>query len=139
MKVFAILFAICITAAAEAATLNEAILQLQPTAVHDVDFRVRDDADGQGPRIVHWNATKLGAIPNPAQIDQAKAEVDAAKAAAATQREQERTVLQAVSVKLANNQDLTAGEMRAVLRALIRQQQQQQQQAAQAAAAAPAR
>lgn len=101
--------------------LGDALKLLYPT-VDPIggDYRVEDRADGQGPRITKWDAARLGTQPSQAQLEQAIADVAAARTAAATARSQEETVFQAALTKLANNQDLTAAENRAVLRALIR-------------------
>ena len=103
-------------------TLGEAIAQLFPSAVHGVDFRVDDRGDGQGARITFWSVAKLGVQPTQATIDQAKLDVDAARAAATTTRNQENTVLAAALTKLGNGNDLTAAELRAVLGIMIRRQ-----------------
>lgn len=49
--------------------LYEAISKLHPNARADVDFRLRDNSDGNGPFIEHWDAAAIGAaMPTPAQI-----------------------------------------------------------------------
>lgn len=43
--------------------LGVVLLHLYPAANPTRDFRVQDDGDGRGPRIVRWDAEKLGPQP----------------------------------------------------------------------------
>lgn len=49
--------------------MYHAIKYLFPTAVSDEDFMLIDDGDGV--RIINWNAAKLGSQPSQAEIDAA--------------------------------------------------------------------
>jgi len=44
------------------------ILYKYPSATDD-DFKLQDDSDGKGPRIVKWNVDKLGPAPTRAELD----------------------------------------------------------------------
>jgi hypothetical protein len=57
---------------------SDAILALYPTAIRDVDFVVADRSDGQGPQLIHWNASKLGPRPTAEQLAAAASAVIAA-------------------------------------------------------------
>lgn len=102
-------------------SLGEALQFLAPTADQfGGDFRVEDRLDGQGERVTFWNVAKLGPLPTLSKINQAKIDLAAQRQAEQTARQQELSLLDSARTKLANNQDLTAAELRAVLRALIR-------------------
>jgi hypothetical protein len=100
-------------------TLANAILHLYPNANPSTDYRIEDKGDGQGLRVTFWSDARLGPQPSQATIDQARLDWQAARDAAALARQQEHDVLDAARQKLAS-QDLTAAELRAVLRIIIR-------------------
>lgn len=106
--------------ASHAQGLGDALAYLYPNADPISDYRVADLADGAGPKIIKWDATKLGPQPTQAQIDQAKIDLAAAREAERTARTAELNLLEQARTKLANNQALTQNELNAVLRALIR-------------------
>lgn len=117
---FFILYFVALIGLAHAQSVAEALKFLAPTADQSAgDFKVENSLDGRGDRVTFWDTAKLGAQPNQAAIDQAKIDLNAQRLAAATAKQQESTLLDNARTKLANNQDLTAVELRAVLRALI--------------------
>lgn len=105
---------------ASAQSLGEALKYLYPTADQFAgDYRVEERADGQGPRIVKWDAAKLGAQPTQAQIDQARIDLAASRQAAKDSAKQEKALLQSAFDKLIANQPLTQAELNAILLRLI--------------------
>ncbi len=68
-------------------SLASGILKLYPAADIRRDWRVQDDSDGRGPRIVHWDGEKLGPQPDEATLLAAGAEFDAEQATKAQERD----------------------------------------------------
>lgn len=87
-----------------------------PNARLFVDYEIRDDD------LVEWNVPLLGPRPTDEQIAQYRIEAQQAKDASTVANQQERTNLIALRDKLQAGGDLTAPEMRAVLRFLIRRE-----------------
>jgi hypothetical protein len=71
--------------------LPQALRHLYPQAEFGKDIRLADTGDGKGPRIVGWDAAKLGPQPTKEQIAAAKTAVAEARLvkAAAGQRKRE--------------------------------------------------